>query len=76
MPPNWLRYKNTTINLKNIDVSCFQYAFALTQHHKEIKSHLEQVSNIKPFLYLYTWAGIECPASMNKNSYTLFEKKP
>ena len=31
--PKWLRYKNSTINPKPIVDRCFQYAFALTQHH-------------------------------------------
>lgn len=34
-----MNYKNATINPKNIDDRCFQYAFALAQHHKEIKIH-------------------------------------
>ena len=39
--PKWVRYKNATKNPKNIDDSCFQYAFALTQHYKEMKNHLD-----------------------------------
>ena len=52
---------------------CFQRVFALT-HHKDIKNHPDRVSNVKPSLNLYNWAGIEYPASINKNNHTLFEK--
>ena len=38
-PLDWVRYKNATVNPKNINDRCFQYAFTLTQHHKEIKNH-------------------------------------
>ena len=50
----------------------FSACFALT-HHKDIKNHPDWVSNIKPSLNLYNWAGIEYPASINKNNHTLFE---
>lgn len=30
---NWLKYKNTTINPKNVDDRFFQYAVALTQRY-------------------------------------------
>ena len=36
---NGLDTKNATIDPKNINDRCFQYAFALTQHYGEIKSH-------------------------------------
>ena len=39
--------KNASINPKNIDDRCFQRAFALTKHHKEINNHPERVSNLK-----------------------------
>ena len=50
---DWLRYKNSVINPKNLDNRCFQYAFALTQHYKEIKNHSKRVSNLKPFVDIY-----------------------
>ena len=72
--PKWLRYKNATMIPKNIDNKCFQYPFTLTQHHGEIKNHPENVSNIKLFLDLYNWIGIEYRTAMNKNNRTLFER--
>lgn len=50
---------NTTINLKNIDHRCFQYAFMLTQHYKKSKFHIELVTN----------------TVINNNDYTFLEKK-
>ena len=57
--PDWLGYENTTINPKYLNDRCFQYAFALTQHYKEIKNQPEGVSNIQPFVDLYNWKGME-----------------
>lgn len=72
--PKWLRFKNATTNQSNIDDRCFQNAFALKKHHEERKNHPERVLNFKPFLDLYNWGGIEYPADINKNNYTLFDK--
>ena len=44
-------------------------------NHKECKNNSARVSNIKPFLNLHNWAGIEYSTIINKNNYTLFEKK-
>ena len=51
--PDCLKCKSGTINPKQIEDRCFQYDFALTQQHNEIKNHLEQTSNIKSFKDLY-----------------------
>ena len=44
-------------------------------NHKECKNNPARVSNIKPFLNLHNWAGTEYSTVINKNNYTLFEKK-
>lgn len=72
--PNWLRYKDATINQKNIDHRRFQHALGLTWLHKEIKNHTGQVSNIKLILNRNNWADTEYPTSINKNNYSVFEK--
>ena len=41
--------KKTTINPKNEDHKCFQYAVKVASNYEEIESHPERVSNIKPF---------------------------
>ena len=42
-----------TINLKSNDEKCFQYAMAVALNHKQIKSHPEIISQIKPFISKY-----------------------
>ena len=71
----WLRYKNTTINPKNIDDRSF-VGFAFTQSYKETKSHTERVSNMKPFFDLCNSKGTEYPKIKDKNNYALLEKNP
>lgn len=50
MSTDWLICKNATVNLKNIDNRCFQYAFTLTQHYKEIKKHNEWYQTLNHLL--------------------------
>ena len=47
---DWIKYKKTTINSRNKDDKCFQYAATVALNYDEIKLHLEGVSNIKPFI--------------------------
>ena len=46
---------------KNLDDKCFQYTFAFTQCHGEIKNCPEKISNIKSLLNIYDWTVIEYP---------------
>ena len=48
--PDWIEKKKTTINSKNKDYKCFQYAVTVALNYGQIESHLEKVSNIKPFI--------------------------
>ena len=45
--------KKATINPKNIDDKCFQYAITVALNFEQIKSHLERISNIKRFIDQY-----------------------
>ena len=47
--PEWLKNKKATINPKNNDDNCFQYALTAALNYLNIKSHPERVSNLKPF---------------------------
>ena len=38
-----LLYKKATINLKNNDDECFQYAIAIALNHEQIKNHAERI---------------------------------
>ena len=46
----WLKNKKATINPENNDDNCFQYAAIAASNHKQIKSHPERISNLKPFI--------------------------
>ena len=49
--PDWIKKKKATINPKNTDNKCFQYAVGVALNYKDTESHPERVSNIKPFIY-------------------------
>ena len=51
----WLKNKKTTINPKNNDEKCFEYAVTVALDNEQIKSHPEKTSNIKPFIEQYDW---------------------
>ena len=48
--PDWIKKKKTTINPKNADDKCFQYAATVALNYEEVESHPEGVSSIKPFI--------------------------
>ena len=67
--PNWIVSKKRVINPKNEnDEECFKWAVTATLHYKEIKSHPEQISNLKRFANNYNWSGLEFPVAINKIS--------
>ena len=43
----------TTTNPKSNDGKCFQYAIIAALNYKQIKSHPERTSKIKPFIEQY-----------------------
>ena len=55
----WLKNKKATINPQNNHKDCFQYALTVALNHKQIKSHPERISKIKPFINQYDWKEIE-----------------
>ena len=48
--PKWIKNKKSTINPKNNDHKCFQYAVTLALNFDKINSHPERISKIKPFI--------------------------
>ena len=60
--PQWLKNKRATINLKNDDNNCFQYAITVALNHQNIENHLERISNIEPFINQYNWKDIDFPS--------------
>ena len=54
--PKWLKYKQSTINPKNNDYKCFQYA-------DKIKKYPQRISKIKPFIEQNNWKDIDFPST-------------
>ena len=51
--PKWLKNKKSTVNQKNNDNKCFQYAVTLALNIDKINDHPERISKIKPFIEKY-----------------------
>ena len=64
--PKWLKNKEATINPKNNDNNCFQYASTAALNHKQIKIHPDRISNLKLFIAQYNWKEINFPAQQKR----------
>ena len=60
----WVSVKKATINPKNNDDKCFQYAITVALNHQKIENHPVIISNIKHFINQYNWKGINFPAGI------------
>ena len=69
---DWIKKKKATINLKNTDDKCFQYAVTVALNYGEINWNPERVSNIKPFISKYNWKGINYHSKID--DWKKFEK--
>ena len=58
----WLKNKKATINPKNNDDKCFQYALTAARNYEQIKNNPEKISKIKPFIDQYNWKEIDFPS--------------
>ena len=61
--PEWIKDKKSTINPKNNDYKCFQYAVTVVLNRDKINKHLQRVSKIKPFIDQYNWNDIDFPST-------------
>ena len=59
--PKWLKDKKSTINPKNNDDKCFQYAITLALNLDKINRDPQRISKIKPFIDQYNWKDIDFP---------------
>ena len=59
--PEWLKNKKATVNPKNTDDNCFQYALPVALNYQNIKKNPQRISKIKPFINRYDWKGINFP---------------
>ena len=60
--PKWLKDKKSTINPKNNDYKCFQYAVTLALNYDKIDRNPQRISKIKPFIEEYNWKDIDFPS--------------
>ena len=51
--PKWLKNNKATINPKNDDDKCFQYALTVALNHEQIKKHPQRIPKSKPFVNQY-----------------------
>ena len=70
--PEWLKNKKPTINPKNNDDDCFQYALTPALNHQYIEDNPQRISKIEPFIDLYNWKEIDFPS--NSNDWKRFQQ--
>ena len=61
--PKWLKNKKSTINPKNNDYKCFQYAITLALNYDKIDRNPQRISKIKPFIENHNWKDIDFPST-------------
>ena len=59
--PKWLKDKKSTVNPKNNDDKCFQYAVTLALNLDNIEKNPQRISKIKLFIDQYNWKDIDFP---------------
>ena len=59
--PKWLKNKKATINPKDNDDDCFQYALTAAVNYQNIRIHPEKAPNLKHFIDQYQWKEIDFP---------------
>ena len=62
-----MKNKKATINPKNNDNNCFQYALTAVLYYQNVKSYPERVSNYKPFIDQNNWKEITFPPKQEKD---------
>ena len=60
----WIKDKKSTINPKNNDYKCFQYAVTVALNPDKIKKDSQRVSKIQPFIDQYNWNDIDFPSTV------------
>ena len=60
--PKWLKNKKTTINSKDNDDKCFQYALTAALNYEQTKKDPQRISKIKSFIDQCNWKEIDFPS--------------
>ena len=61
--PKCLKDKKSTINLRNNDDKCFQYAVTLALNLDKINKNPQRRSKMKPFIDQHNWKDIDFPST-------------
>ena len=69
--PKWFKDKKCTVNQKNNDNKCFQYATTLALNFNKINKRPQRISRIKSFIENYNWNDINFPTT--KKDWNRFE---
>ena len=69
--PEWLKIKKATINPKNNDDKCFQYALTVALNPEQIRKDPQRRTKIKPFIDQCNWKEI---FASHKKDWNEFEK--
>ena len=59
---SYIHSTKLTINLKNNDNNCFQYALTVALNYQNIKKDLQRISKLKPFINQYNWKELDFPS--------------
>ena len=61
--------KKATINPKNKNNKCFQYAVTVALNHDKINNNPQRISKIRPYINQYNWEDIDShqQAKIGKN---------
>ena len=70
--PDQITKKKTTINPKNTDDKCFEYAVTVALDYGKIKWNPETISDIKPFINKYNQKERNYPSKIDE--WKTFEK--
>ena len=57
--PEWIKNKKATINPKNNDDKCFEYALTIALNYQNIKEDSQRITKIKPFIDQYNLKEID-----------------
>ena len=66
-----VKNKKSTINPRNNDDKCFQYAVTLVLNLDKITKHPQRISKIKAFIDQYNWKDIDFPSTSNSKKLEL-----
>ena len=61
--PKWLKDKKSTINPRNNDHKCFQYAVTVALNLDRINKDSQRISKVKPSIEKYNWKDIDFPST-------------